>query len=333
MTLTQNAKGGAGNVNSKIPSVGGDATSSFSIINTRESAIIGTSNATGGLGGTGFHGGNAMAAIALTDVGNVTASATSLGGNGGGVCLGFTGGNGGAASLGTVFGTSTNGGTVGVTASATGGNGGSARWAPQVTVAAVRLTDLVAGDTTGALTLHQLATGGAGGVTSQGTKGSGGDAGSSLTFSNLHASACTIDVKAIAGQGLMGGNATAAINASGAGILTVTSEADGGGNADNFFSAAAIPGSGLADSYASTTSLTPGGSSMKAKASTASGVVSAVTATASGPIISNVGGHVEAFTDAGHRPRAASLANGIHAAAFAEALSQMALAPVMFLER
>ena len=116
----------------------------------------------------------------------------------------------------------------------------------------------------------------------------------------------------------MGGNATAAINASGAGILTVTSEADGGGNANNFFGAAAIPGSGLADSYASTTSLTPGGSSMKAKASTASGVVSAVTATASGPIISNVGGHVEAFTDAGHRPRAASLANGIHAAAFAE---------------
>ena len=96
---------------------------------------MGTSNATGGLGGTGFHGGNAMAAIALTDVGNVTASATSLGGNGGGVSLGFTGGNGGAASLGTVFGTSTNGGTVGVTASATGGNGGSASLGAQVTVA------------------------------------------------------------------------------------------------------------------------------------------------------------------------------------------------------
>lgn len=171
-----------------------------------------------GLDGQGGVGSAATVSATATNTSSapVFVEATARGGDGGlgglGTNLGpGNGGNGGGASLGTVYGGSTGGGTVTVLGSVIGGNGGGTPIfaLPSTTPdlyplgvngdgASVTLANKVDGDTTGTLTLVQVAQGGDSGT---GMMLNGG-AGSATSTLNLTRSAQSFNAATFA----VGGN-------------------------------------------------------------------------------------------------------------------------------
>jgi hypothetical protein len=268
--------GVGGNATSGTAGDGGNGASPGNATATATTTANGSStsanaSATGGRGGNGGQGGSATfpgglpgnggfatapggSAIASASVtngqpgGSVNVQATATGGaggNGGAVGatpssplkVGQSGTNGGSASLGTVSGTA-NGGAVAMTATIVGGTGGNGA----ATIGSggngenASLTNAMTASTTGPITLTQNVTGGQGGLTSNGAAGLAGSATSSMTLSDLVASALTGSSVARGGlggggganNGANGGDAASNISFTGKGAVTVTSTSTGG---------------------------------------------------------------------------------------------------------
>jgi hypothetical protein len=192
--LSQSARGGDGAraFDAESPGLAGIAASSLSKNATNEWLAVSTT-ATGGNGGdsedvSAAAGGSAMAAATANNTGQAYASASATGGKGGfsSGYLSADSGDGGIASLGTVFASSSTGGAVHVSGSITGGEGGPARYGGNGNGgdgADAALIDAVDGFTTGRLSLSQVAIGGRGGDAGDGMGGRAGDASSALSRS------------------------------------------------------------------------------------------------------------------------------------------------------
>ncbi|HWE96659.1 MAG TPA: hypothetical protein VG269_22050 [Tepidisphaeraceae bacterium] len=193
----------------------GNANSSLTLIDTQAFSLTGVSVANGGSAGPtsgtvdtqiNTTGGTATAAISLTGINNVNASATATGGQGASPAA-TNAGAGGSATLGTVFGASTNGGVVVVSGAAIGGNGGRVPFTNSTMQAgsgySISLNNAVDGFTTGALTLKQLAQGGDAGITESGLAGVTGTASSTLVKS-ASSSSLELDTNATGGSGARG---------------------------------------------------------------------------------------------------------------------------------
>jgi hypothetical protein len=261
LTLTQTAVGGAGGTardSASTAGTAGDATSSLTANNSDGGNVTGTSNADGGAGGgatgtanttDGTDGGAAAAAIALSDTGNVTANAIADGGSGGGTVDGDAG-DGGSATLGVglvgVTGNSIGGGAVSVSGTANGGNGGSASGAGNAgDGASTSLTNQVDGDSTGTLTLTQVATGGNSGSVYDGVNGTAGDAFSSLSKSSTTSSLLTVDARATGGNGGSRNSATGkAADGGAATSVSIAENSAGEARANYAFTTDALGGTG-----------------------------------------------------------------------------------------
>ena len=230
------ASGGAGNNGGRLGRAGGGG------------------GAPGTTGDSG-NGGSAYAEAGTRATGNIDVTALAVGGAGGGAFYdAFSGtsraGNGGAASLGRVYGESTAGGDVSVFGRAVGGAGGaSTGWnAYAGDGAGVSLLNAVDGDTSGRLTLTQSATGGASGDANYGPAGRAGAA-SSLLDKTTSSSALIIRTGAsggaggyknlysgLPGTGVSGGLAEASargVNTAGTVDIIATASGGNGGNGYN----------------------------------------------------------------------------------------------------
>jgi hypothetical protein len=157
LTLSQSALGGTG---SAFAGRGGDATSLLSAVDRAGMSLTVYSEAQGGWGGNdGGAGGNAHASARGEEHGaeSVRVTARAIGGEG---TRGPDGGDGGLATIGEVFGRSGSG-DVHVIGWATGGNGVDGfSSGGRGSGASVELVDVVDGETSGHLTLEQIAEGG-----------------------------------------------------------------------------------------------------------------------------------------------------------------------------
>lgn len=245
LTLIQHSRGGNGGGGSNSFSPGnvraglaGDAISVLSFTDVDAGTLTGFSEATGGNGGSssggnanGAVGGAALASISLIGAADVSATARALGGTGGNASNGIRG-DGGAATLGTVWGESGGGGRVVVSGSVLGGSGASTNFtdAPAGNGADVALDNIVDGYTTHELHLIQSATGGAAGDSSRGADGASGNA---LSYLARHktANALTVETQAIGGVSFigLGAEANARSTASNTlGDVTALADASGG---------------------------------------------------------------------------------------------------------
>ncbi len=180
--------------------------------NSGGGSIVGTLSASGGNGGTNTSGavaadgGSAEVAADLTAAGNVTINATLGPGGGGASSDSSDAGHGGSviANAGSIIGRSTGGGNVSVGLLATGGVGGRAFGTGQAgDGTSINLTDVVDGETTGALTLGQRADAGSGGF---GTLfGTAGDSHSEINKSGSFAT-LSVSSTAVGGGAQTGGN-------------------------------------------------------------------------------------------------------------------------------
>jgi len=198
LTLEQNAWGGYGGQgdNSHSAGQGGNASSILSTqLPNWSTGTLSTSytvRAQGGAGGSGNAyssanggvGGDAQAGFYFTGSGSFAGAAIATGGAGGDTLgNGSIGGAGGQATLGPVYGESTDGGAVDVSGTANHGWGGSAGGgyiysaASGANGASIILSNVVDGKTTGSLTISQAAAAGSGGGVNYGS-GNGGQAGS-----------------------------------------------------------------------------------------------------------------------------------------------------------
>lgn len=164
-----------------------------------------------GLDGSGGNGGSAFAEGTAIGSDSALVTVNAQGGTGGILrssyvgAVGATAGNGGAATLGTVYGESTNGGYVDVRGTARGGSGGQGWTSTQGfgaggNGAGSTLLNAVDGNTTGQLRLEQTAIGGSAGQVENGFNGIAGNAASSLTKQTSSWS-LALDVNAIGGNG------------------------------------------------------------------------------------------------------------------------------------
>jgi hypothetical protein len=208
--------------------------------------------------GAGSNAGNATATAFATAPGNVTVTATAVGGQGGQPGVGsdaLAGADGGTATL-DAQGISTGGGSVTVIGTLRGGNGGEAGGGFDNTNTNggngidAGLENNVSGSTTGTLTLEQIVYGGNAGIPiglGQPSLETAGAATSSLSYSGVTASVVNAYVTANGGSGAgaleyaSGGNgntANASANISGIGAINVTADANGGtgGNASGTYS-------------------------------------------------------------------------------------------------
>lgn len=203
--LYQTATAGNGGNSELAGGVGGNATSMFTQGNALGGDVVGVSSAiagTGGFGGpispTPARGGNAQAGIWVVGESDVSALASAEGGRG---SFGYSAdaGNGGIASLGTVYGASTGGGAVHVQGLVRGGSGGqSTRGAGGRGTDAV-LVDQVDGDTEGDLTLEQTSLAGAAGTGALPELGSSAGRAVSKLSRNKDAASLTVIAKASGG--------------------------------------------------------------------------------------------------------------------------------------
>lgn len=253
--LVQGAGGGSGG-DSEPPfggvrgrgGIGGDATSNLSATNTEGSLSL-ESGATGGSGGDGGGApGTARASAIGTARGDVSIGVVVRGGSGREVAgPDAIGPDGGAAILGPVLGTSTEGGNVNIRADVSGGWGGSGQ-TKAGNAASVVLENAIDAETEGAISLIQSARGGSvssfGIPTSAGGGARGGDATSTLdTVKN--ASSLRIEANAQGGdsagldetgRSYSGGDATSQVDATNeAGDLRIGYEASGGEGARSGF--------------------------------------------------------------------------------------------------
>ncbi len=162
-------------------------------------------------------------------------TANAIGGSGGnGFGNGSIGGNGAAAYLGQVSGSSSGGGNVTVTADLTGGSGGIGYNGGNGADAS--LTNALSGSTSGTLTLTQNTIAGSGGAGSGGSTGIAGNATSTLNM-NQNGSAILFGSTSATGgsggsnngaNGAVGGTAYSMTNVTGNAIVGATAWAAGG---------------------------------------------------------------------------------------------------------
>lgn len=246
LTLGQRAQGGDGrSTHDWAPGAGGAATSALHKDIVAARANLGSS-AIGGKGGSTYFktagdGGSATASAWGTNTGDLNVSAYAQGGDGGeSQGLDYEdAGDGGSASLGLVYGASTNGGNVAVFGTAIGGKGGATNndGGRSGHGADAALINAIDGETVGgSLSLYQTATGGNAGQSSNGPSGHAGSATSTLTKSGSY-SYLTVTNQAKGGNGpcgwpyapASGGHATAetiAVNLTGS--VDATAHATGG---------------------------------------------------------------------------------------------------------
>jgi len=246
LDLDQTAIGGAGGRSEGgIAGVAGNASSSLTLIG-RFGKINITAN--GGRGGDGTNGSNATfggsAKAEIQSLANRNAKnlvrAVALGGAGGSVFGSGTAGNGGDAKLGRVFAGSSTGESIGVTGSVQGGDGGSATGSGNAgNGKSISLINRIDGQTSGKLSLGQVATGGASGDVFNGANGVAGSASSILNKSVNNKAQMIIFSQAFGGDGgnrqsttgtaANGANALVNVDGiNGAGTILINSQGRGG---------------------------------------------------------------------------------------------------------
>jgi hypothetical protein len=206
---TANAQGGSGGAASPNGVGGGGGSASATAMGTQvvsgpASASAQANAGDGGTGGgTGGAGGSAFASASTSNNTNdpVSVTAVSVAGNAG-LSYSASGQNGAAASLGTVYGSSSGGGNVSVYGEVVGGIGGSVNSGDGSNGAGVdeSLTNAVDGDTTGSLFLTQVAAAGSGGQTAT-SWGTPGNASSTLMVTKNGLQDLTATTASFANQG------------------------------------------------------------------------------------------------------------------------------------
>jgi hypothetical protein len=202
-----------------VPGNGGEGIASVVVQNTEDYTGYGYSYAVGGNGGyqtnddlgNGGNGGTAIASVSGSG-GESTVYALARGGLGGtGVGSGYSGGNGGVASLGTVTSDSAGLNSPGIIGLAEGGDGGDGvSGASGGTGASETLTNALSySSSLEFISLDQYALGGIGGYSSGGTPGTAGSATSTMNYTISNNAYATVIAGAVGGSGGDGQNVNA----------------------------------------------------------------------------------------------------------------------------
>lgn len=247
LDLQQIATGGdGGNSNGGIAGTAGNAVSRLNTFNPQNGNpfgyVQGVSVANGGIGGTGYggshgrQGGTGTAQIMLTDTPGSTrdlsAFAIAEGGEGGGSNGSGDAGNGGLAVLLGARADASSGASVTAEGYAYGGRGGAAGGAGRAgDGAAVSLSNLVDGNTSGVLELTQNAGGGHAGFSGSGLNGLAGSAYSGLSKT---ASSATLILHSQAGGGSGGSQSMAGVTAANGAEGVARASAENSGNAYSY---------------------------------------------------------------------------------------------------